>query len=77
MFFSQFCELLSCAVCIYNTDMEFLYFDYFAVFRIAVPEYGRRIKRSFGKIRSFSEKDICTFEERQSGAMKDPPGKKN
>ncbi len=24
-FFSQFCELLSCAVCIYNRCMEFLF----------------------------------------------------
>ena len=56
--------------------MEFLYLDDFAVFAGAVPEYGKVIKRSFGLLRSFSEKDICSFEERQSGAMKDPPGKK-
>ena len=28
-FFSQICELLSCAVCIYNRCMEFLFFDDF------------------------------------------------
>lgn len=28
-FFSQICELLYCAVCIYNRCMEFLFFDDF------------------------------------------------
>ena len=45
--FSQFCELLSCAVCIYNTGMEFLYFDNFAVFRICGFEIWQNFQAEF------------------------------